>query len=272
MSTVIVGFDFSTGSAKAVDLAIDIANRWHANLRLVYVKKDASEDEGPIREEIERRNAGVAHLLQGITMDYVVLEGKVSDELIGEANRCKALLIVVGTNGMSGLSTNFIGRNTYKTITDSDIPVLNVRETFNFNKILENIVLPIDFTTATRQKVPITARFASLFGATIHIVGLYTSDSKDIRALVNSYVEQVEKFLDKQGIKHVTVFLDAEKNLTTTTLDYADQINADLITIMTEQERTFSNWRIGTFASQMLNTSRHPILSVRPEQIGSESR
>ena len=27
-----------------------------------------------------------------------------------------------------------------------------------------------------------------------------------------------------------------------------------------------------TFASQMLNTSRHPILSVRPEQIGSESR
>ncbi|MDO4217005.1 MAG: universal stress protein [Bacteroidales bacterium] len=272
MSTVIVGFDFSTRSAKAVDLAIDIANRWHSDLRLVYVKKSPTEDEAPIREEIERRNAGVAHLLQDIKMDYVVLDGKVSDELIGEARRCKASLIVVGTNGMSGLSTNFIGRNTYKTITDSEMPVLNVRENFNFNKVLENIVLPIDFTSVTRQKVPITAKFASMFGATIHIVGLYTSDSKDIRGLVNNYVDQVEKYLDKSNIKHVTVFLDAEKNLTTTTLDYADKVNADLITIMTEQERSLSNWRIGTFAAQMLNTSKHPILSIRPEQIGTESR
>ena len=59
MNNIIVGFDFSTGSANAVDLTIDIANKWKSDIRLVYVKKEG-EDETPIREEIERRNAGVA--------------------------------------------------------------------------------------------------------------------------------------------------------------------------------------------------------------------
>ena len=101
MSTVLVGFDFSTGSAYAVDLAIDIANRMQMDLMLVYVKtKD--EDETPIRAEIERRNAGVAHLLNGIKMDYVIREGKVSQELCAQAKDCDAQLIIVGTHGMSG--------------------------------------------------------------------------------------------------------------------------------------------------------------------------
>ena len=59
MSKVLVGFDFSAGSANAVDVAIDIANRFQQDLRLVFVK-EKGQDEKPIREEIERRNAGVA--------------------------------------------------------------------------------------------------------------------------------------------------------------------------------------------------------------------
>ena len=32
MNNIIVGFDFSTGSANAVDLTIDIANRWQSDI------------------------------------------------------------------------------------------------------------------------------------------------------------------------------------------------------------------------------------------------
>ena len=42
MNNIIVGFDFSTGSANAVDLTIDIANKWKSDIRLVYVKKEAT--------------------------------------------------------------------------------------------------------------------------------------------------------------------------------------------------------------------------------------
>ena len=133
MSKVIVGFDFSKGSAYAVDLAIDVANKFQQDLCLVYVK-EKDQDEGPIREEIERRNAGVAHLLNGIKMDYVIREGKVSRELCEQAREDNAFLIVVGTHGMSGFEKNWIGRNTYRTIAEAPAPVLTIREDFNIHK------------------------------------------------------------------------------------------------------------------------------------------
>lgn len=271
MNTIIVGFDFSAGSANAVDLTIDIANRWHSNICLVYVK-DKNEDEAPIRAEIERRNEAVAPLLKGIKMDYVICEGKVHEQLAGQAKKLDALMVIVGTNGMSGYEKNWIGKNTYRTITESPVPVLSIREGFNFHKDLQRIIIPLDSTSATRQKVPFATRMAKTFGAEVHLLGLYTSESHDIRNLVNNYVSQVEKYLDQYGIKHVTNCIDAHKNLTVTTLEYAEQIQADLIVIMTEQEKAMNSWLIGNYAQQMLHMATCPVLSIRPEQIGSESR
>jgi len=272
MNNIVVGFDFSSGSAKAVDLAIDIANRWHEDIRLVYVKKDPNEEDAKQRQEIESRIAAVEPLLKGIKLEYVIRHGKVHQELSSQAQEDKASLVIVGTHGMSGLQHNWIGKNTYHTITESEVPVLSVREDFNFSKTLDTIILPLDSSTATRQKAPLAAKFAKTFGSTIHILGLYTSDNKDIHRLVNGYVDQVETYLSKNSIKFVTECVDVNKNLTVTTLEYAEKTNADLIVIMTEQEKALNSWFMGSYASQMLNLSKRPVLSMRAEEFGSVAR
>ena len=266
MSKVLVGFDFSKGSAYAVDLAIDIANRMKLDLMLVYVK-DKDQDEGPIREEIERRNAGVAHLLHGIKMDYVIREGKVSQELCKQAKEDDAQLIIVGTHGMSGFEKNWIGRNTYRTIAESEIPVLVIREDFNFNKSLDRIVVPLDSTADTRQKVPFAAKLAKMFGSELHILGLYTTDNTTIRGIVDGYVRMVDTYLTKAGVNHITKCVTVPKNLTITTLEYADEIDADMVVIMTEQETSLTSFLLGTYAQQMLTMSHRPILTIHPEEV-----
>lgn len=263
MNRVVVGFDFSTGSAYAVDLAIDIANRWQSDIRLVYVK-EKNEDETPIRSEIERRNAGVAHLLKGIKLEYVLREGNPADELCAQAKEDNAALLIVGTHGMSGMKKTLLGRNSYKTIEQSPVPVLIVREDFNFNKDLETIVVPIDSSDDTRQKVAYAAMFAKTFGSTIHLLGLYTSTTEDIRRIVDNYVKMVERYLDKSEVKYITQKLPVEKNVTATTLEYANEINADMIAIMTEQESALTSLILGTYAQQMINQSHIPVLTVRP--------
>jgi len=266
MNRIVVGFDFSSGSAYAVDLAIDIANRWQSDIRLVYVK-EKNEDEKPIRAEIERRNAGVAHLLKGIKLEYVLREGKPADELCAQAIEDTAELLVVGTHGMSGLRKNLLGTNSFKTIEQSPVPVLIVREGFNFNKNLEKIVVPIDSSDDPRQKAAKAAMFAKTFDATIHLLGLYTSTAVDIRNIVNNYIKFVERYFDKSEVKYTTKFLEVEKNVTLTTLDYANQINADLITIMTEQESRLTSLLMGTYAQQMINESTIPVLTVRATNV-----
>lgn len=266
MSKVLVGFDFSTGSAKAVDLAIDISNRVGFDLRLVYVK-EKDEDETPIREEIERRNAAVAHLLKGIKMEYVICEGNVSQQLVEQARISDAKLVVVGTYGISGYNKNAIGRNTYRTITECHVPVLTLREDFNFNKQLEHIVVPIDSSPDTRQKVRTAAQFAKIFGSELHILGLYSDKSSTIHGIVDGYVRMVDSYLTKHEIKHRIKCVQVPKNLTVTTLEYADSINADMIVIMTEQESNFRSFIMGNYAQQMLTLSTRPVVTLRPEQV-----
>ncbi len=266
MNKVVVGFDFSTGSAYAVDLAIDIANRWQSDIRLVYVK-EKNEDEGPIRSEIERRNAGVAHLLKGIKLEYVLREGNPADELTAQAKEDNAALLVVGTHGMSGIKKGLLGRNSYKTIEQATVPGLIVREDFNFNKDLEKIVVPIDSSDDTRQKVAYAAAFAKTFGSTIHLLGLYTSNAPDIRRIVDNYIKMVERYFNKNKVTYTTTTKEVEKNVTLTTLDYANSINADLIAIMTEQESALTSLILGTYAQQMINQSNIPVLTVRPVSV-----
>lgn len=266
MNRVVVGFDFSSGSAYAVDLAIDIANRWKSDIRLVYVK-EKNEAEGPIREEIERRNAAVGPLLQGIKLEYVLRQGNPADELTKQAAEDNAALLIVGTHGMSGMKTNMLGRNSYKTIEESPVPVLIVREDFNFSKKLDTIVVPLDNSDDTRQKVNMAATFAKTFGSTIHLLGLYTASAADVRAIVNNYVKMVEKYLDKNEIEHMTKYVTVSKNVTADTLDYANAVQADMIAIMTEQEKNLSSLILGTYAQQMINQSRIPVLTVRPKDV-----
>lgn len=266
MNRVVVGFDFSSGSAYAVDLAIDVANRWQSDIRLVYVK-EKNEDETPIRAEIERRNAGVAHLLKGIKLEYVLREGTPPEQLAAQVAEDNASLLIVGTHGMSGMKRNMLGRNSYRIIELCPAPVLIVREDFNFNKDLETIVVPIDSSDDTRQKAAEAAMFARTFGSTIHLLGLYTSTFADIRRTVNNYVAMVSRHFDKMGVNYQTKFIDVEKNVTLATLDYANEVNADLIVIMTEQERALTSLIMGTYAQQMITQSTIPVLTVRPRQV-----
>ncbi|MBP3763958.1 MAG: universal stress protein [Bacteroidales bacterium] len=266
MNKVVVGFDFSSGSAYAVDLAIDIANRWQSDIRLVYVK-EKNENEASIRSEIERRNAGVAHLLQGIRLEYVLRQGNPAEQLARQAEEDDASLLIVGTHGMSGMKKNLLGHNTYKTVELSPVPVLLVREDFNINKDLETIVVPIDSSDDTRQKAGQAATFAKTFGATIHLLGLYTSSSKEVHATVDKYINMVQRHFDKTGVQYQTKFLEVGKNVTLDTLDYAYAVHADLIAIMTEQESSLSNLLMGTFAQQMLTQSKIPVLTVRPRRV-----
>jgi nucleotide-binding universal stress UspA family protein len=112
---------------------------------------------------------------------------------------------------------------------------------------------------------------AKYFNAEIHILGLYTTTLKAIRRKVDTYVTQVEHYLDENQTKYVTNFLEAD-NTTTTTIDYSQKINADLVVIMTEQEKTAANFWLGPYAQQMVNNSPIPVLSIQPVEINNSAR
>jgi nucleotide-binding universal stress UspA family protein len=273
MENIIVGIDFSKGSECAIELSVDIANRMSLDLKMVYVSSTSQESgnssEAEVQTKIEELVKKYQPYLTSTVMSYEITEGKVSQELARIAKQDEAVMVVVGTHGTSGYEKDWIGRNAYKTIEDTECPVLTIRENFDFNKELENIVLPIDSSMDTRQKVPFTIKMAKLFNSKIHILGLYSSES--IMPMVDKYVDQVEKFVKSYNIEY-TVEKTGSENITNSTLEYAEKMNADLIVIMTEQEKKLTNIVLGSYAQQMIHHSMIPVLTIHPEEINSTAR
>ena len=280
MKEIIVAIDFSKGSLYALELAIDIANKTSANIMMVWVDSETDTDtEFSIGSEL--RNDAKLHIekmqkeyqpkLVNSTLSYKLRKGRVYSEIANQAKYNDADLIIAGTHGASGFEKMWMGSNAFRIVTYAPCPVMTIRYGFNFNKKLEKIILPIDSSADTRQKVPFACRMAKYFDAEIHILGLYTTTLKAIRRKVDTYVEQVEKYMGENNVKHVTNFLEAD-NTTTTTIEYSQQINADLIVIMTEQEKTAANFWLGPYAQQMVNNSPVPVLSIQPVEINNASR
>jgi len=59
--------------------------------------------------------------------------------------------------------------------------------------------------------------------------------------------------------------MDAD-NITKSTINYANEVGADIIAIMTEQETTTANLFLGAYAQQMVNHAPIPVLSIHAKE------
>jgi nucleotide-binding universal stress UspA family protein len=121
--------------------------------------------------------------------------------------------------------------------------------------------MPIDSTIESRQKVPITALLAKYYNAEIHVLATHTTSVKDVRNRIMDYVKQVERYLDENQVRFLVKEIEAG-NISDSVIDYATSVNANLISIMDEQEKAASNIWLGPYAQQMENHSPIPVLVV----------
>ena len=198
------------------------------------------------------------------TLNYVVTGGKPYNKIAELAEEIEADSIVMGTKGASGWDA-FLGSNAAKVIQVSPCPVVVINER-DFGQGYKNIVLPLDLTKETKQKTAVAAKVAKFFNSTIHIVSV-GEDDKYLNRHIKANMKQVEKYLAEKKVNYTSEILtDPSGSYADVTLDYASQMGADLVIIMTQQEKSFKEWIIGSYAQQIVNKSRIPVMCVNPRQ------
>ena len=282
MNDIIVAIDFSKGSLHALDYAIDFANRVQSNIMMVWVDGQSNQDitfsgtqPNELRDEARKNMEDILESKKGMLKNgklaYKLRKGKVYQEVANQAKANNAALIIAGTHGVTGYEEFWIGSSAYRIVSYAPCPVITVRYDFDMSgEGVKSIVLPIDGTLDTQQKVPFTIQMAKAFGADIHILALYSTSIKTIQRKVDNSARLVQKMISDEGINHYLEKGQSE-NITNTAINYAIKVNADLIAIMTEQETNASNILLGPFAQQMVNHSPVPVLSIQPSEIYSIS-
>jgi len=275
MQPIVVAVDFSTTSIHAIEYAIPLANKLKCDIILIWVDKFSTNESLYPDTSTENRNEAKKRFEEiirqfgkkmgkGLKMEFKLRKGKVFHEVDTLAKTLGALLVITGTHGVSGFEEFWIGSNAFRIVTYASSPVITVRHDFGIKKSIGRIIVPIDGSSETIQKLPFVARLARLFKSEVHVVATHSSHLNSIQRIAEKYMQMSVSYFQENEISCVEDSI-VSNDVTKAILQYAVNVKADLISIMTEQE-TPVNILLGAQAQQMINQSSIPILSVHPQE------
>lgn len=271
MTNFIVPIDFSVDSLKGLQWAILFSHKKQINIQMVYVLTNSSNFQPSVVEEEQKyAEKQFKKLIKEYTpslaneskLRYIIKKGKVYREIVNQTNSYRNAVVSASTHGASGFEELFIGSNALKIMAATEQPVFTLRTMVPDG--IHKIVVPIKMHLDTRQKAPIVADLAKLFGAELHVISISTRNNKRDLARLESYARQVIGYFKAKELKTVSKTLVGD-SLANITCNYAEAVDADLITIMSS---AIDKWNVafGSYAQQMVKAAPVPLLSITPKE------
>jgi nucleotide-binding universal stress UspA family protein len=276
---ILVPIDFSDQSLIALSQSYNLARLTKAEITLIYViddgeltplsfflsskKENKKSLEKNITEKLSKLAADASKKAAGVKINTIVAYGKIYEEINKAAKKLKCSFIIMGTNGSTGLK-RFIGSNALNVIRDAPCPVITIKgKKHRYGCKL--ILLPLDLTKETRQKVNKAIDLANHFGSAIRIVSVITTDDEFIINKLRRQMSQVKNFIDDRDIVCTTEMISGD-DVPEAIIEHAKKINADLIMIMTQdREIKWTERFIGSAAQEVINGTEIPVLTIHPE-------
>ncbi len=205
--------------------------------------------------------AKIATSKSGQPIETIIREGNIYDEIDKVADVLSPLFIMIGLTAKLGIG-NIMSKNAFKMVRESKHPVITIRGKVHRDGC-KTILLPVDLSKETREKVRRAIELAKLFHSDIRVISILTEKDEDSENKLISYSNQVWKFIKDQGIR-CTIKTLRGKDIPKMVLDYGNEVQADLVLIMTKAELSLKEIFIGTVAQRIISESDIPVLSFRP--------
>lgn len=285
MNKILIPIDFQKQSQPALVQSYNLAHLLSAELVLLYVHEQTSfftglfsqEQQNELLNRIEERLSEMAAAVTNETQLVVstrIETGRIYSKILDVANEINASYIIMGTHSTpDGVDDEKqIGANTSRVIRLAKCPVITINNDHNYNGC-RSILLPLDLTKETRQKVTIAIEIARLYKANIKVVSaLWSKNDAQVIGRLYQQISQVNTFITEAGIQCSSEIIESEGNertLVPSILKYASQQgDIDLIIIMTQQENGMIEFFVGSHAQEIIRLSEIPVLSVVPKDLG----
>lgn len=293
---IIVPIDFSKMSVQAIQIARQLARRFGASIHLAHVRQfsyagDFVAPAPPIvpfsfmpYEQAGEQTAfkelkKVASECGVASAKCDVLSGAPPfDEICRLAQTITADLVVMPTHGRTGLKHVFLGSTAERVVQHSSCPVLvtrgNALQTNNGSRFrMKTILVPIDFSSCSREGLRYAIAFANEFGAKIILLHatylgyVYSCEDtaiydipglqKAARKTAERKMRELVQSVNFGSVKYETAF--TEGSPVPDICAFAKDHDVDLIITSTHGFTGFTHVLIGSIAEQVV---RHAPCSV----------
>lgn len=277
MKKILVPTDFSKTAQVAAEVASGIARKAGAELILLHVIEEGSQDSVKITGEVVYEDMEEKLFMMKLIERSKKLLAKMADDAMFEGVKVrqelrmgtpfhgmrtiiteqKVDLVVMGTAGRSGIEGMIIGSNTEKVVRHAQCAVLTVQKKPTRSDF-KNIV----FATSMGKDEEVFARVVKqaqqMYDATIHLVRINTPGNFQRDSIVKQYMQD---FAKKLMLKNYTINIFNDFSEEEGIIYFAESIHADMIAMATHGRTGFAHVLAGSIAEDVVNHSKRPVLT-----------
>lgn len=230
------------------------------SLDILHVDEDPERLAGNPRMHIDACRNHFSNL--GTEVEFHFIHGQFAKSAAHFSYSHHQGLVICGAERVNGFRRFWNGSETYKLIRMAKAPVISLQEEFK-KEAVRKMVVPIDSSPETTEKVAEAIRMAKLFQAEVHLLGLDSGKGSEYRNLLQANASRAEGMLRNAEISFITAQFSGN-NITDITLQYCEDHQIDMIVMMAVEEANPKGMFEGSFPEQMILKSHIPVMAIRP--------
>jgi nucleotide-binding universal stress UspA family protein len=283
MKTILVPYDFSKEANNALDFAASLAKTTQNKLVLLHVIElptptsfSSFGEAGAMSNEtanifmvelIDKRKAQMKELEEefkdaGFAFETKMVFGNpfagISKEIVDTA----ADIVVMGSKGSSGLEEVLIGSNTEKVVRTATCPVITIKSKTSPDAI-QTIVFASDFNEVPENVVARLKASLAAIDAQLHLLKVNTPSMFEHTRVS---MEKMQSFASSTGLAVSSMKVYNATSEEEGIVDYADDIEADMIAMATTGRTGFLHLLTGSIAEDVVNAATRPVWTMKAKK------
>ncbi len=273
MKTLLVPTDFSEGAFNAAIHALHIARKLEAKLLFVHaylmpptgtavmvditemLRLNAEQGLEQLQKRIEKLD-----LSKGVSTKFVAKHGTVSDVLQRAVEKENVALVIMGTQGASGITEKFLGSNAAAATRQLKCPVMAVPAEKPFLG-LEKIVIATDMKQLNHAAIFETVKILALsFGSLVRFLHVRRIDEPFDHAASESFKQQVFQIFNDHNPLFTFIFEnDIEDGLS----EALEKDGSNLLVVIRRERGFFQSLFHSSISQRLVNEAALPVLVLK---------
>lgn len=291
ISKILVPYDFSMCSKKALEHSLVLAQFYRAELHVIYIEvlhqpllinsSSLSSKAESFRKQIEEANIDQKKRFRNIVIHYAVGQDLAAgSSILQYAQDHDIDLIVIGTHGRQGIKRMFLGSVAEEVVRHASCPVMTIQDVETQARSLmdvKKILVPVDFSVHAKRALEHAKEIAALSDAKLdlfHIIPLSTYPLLNETSFTSIY-DDTE--IETKVFERLRTFYSDSKGLPGRKLSYtvnhglaaediiqrASEDAFDLIVIGTHGLRGLDRLLLGSVTTKVVRHASIPVFIVK---------
>ena len=276
--------DGSDGATAVFDHVLDIAASHGAMVHILNVADTAHDSVtrigGEIVDVLEREGNDIVTetaaeaATRNVSTTTEVLQGSVPETIIEYAERYDIDIVIMPTQGRTGIERYLLGSVTERVIRQSTVPVLSLHPESERQRPYPygNVLVPTDDSDCANDALELGIDIASAAEATLHALSVVdiTSLGVDIHSVIEAdnletqaerTVREAMTAAERRDIDAVGA-VEHDNSVSKAIRAYVDEHDIDLIVIGTHGRTGIDRFLIGSTTERIVRTADVPVIAV----------